>query len=75
LVWHFFDSGQIEGTFGSNERIEMTEYYFRSTRSPAPDYFVHVHRPLSLNDELPAEVGAEYRLLRETFVQGRHTID
>jgi 4-amino-4-deoxy-L-arabinose transferase-like glycosyltransferase len=70
-----FRSGQLRSTFDSNERKAMADYYFHSARSERPDYYIHVHRPLSLERELPAFVTERYRKVREISVGGRRTID
>lgn len=73
-VGALFDSGQLRGTFDSNERDVMAEYYFHSARYRRPDYYIYVHRPLSLDRELPFFVSTTYRLVREISVHGRRTI-
>jgi 4-amino-4-deoxy-L-arabinose transferase-like glycosyltransferase len=74
-VGALFDSGELKGTFDSNERDVMADYYFHSVRSRRPDYYIYVHRPLSLDRELPAFIGRRYRLLREISLRSRRTID
>jgi hypothetical protein len=74
-VGALFDSGRLRGTFDSNERDVMADYYFHSVRSRRPDYYIYVQRPLSLDRELPFSVRTAYRLVREISVQGRRTID
>jgi 4-amino-4-deoxy-L-arabinose transferase-like glycosyltransferase len=74
-VGALFDSGQLRGTFDTNERDVMADYYFHSLRSRRPDYYIYVHRPLSLDRELPFFVRTTYRLIREISVQGQRTID
>jgi 4-amino-4-deoxy-L-arabinose transferase-like glycosyltransferase len=70
-----FDSGQLRGTFDSNEREAMADFYFHSRRGASPDYYIYVHEPLSLDRELPPFVTERYRLVREISVRGRKTID
>ena len=53
----------------------MADYYFHSSRGSAPDYYIYVYRPLSLERELPAFVTERYRRIREISVRGRKTID
>ncbi|MGH7766235.1 MAG: ArnT family glycosyltransferase [Candidatus Binatia bacterium] len=74
-VGALFDSGELRGTFDSNERDVMADSYFHARRSRQPDYYIYVHRPLSLDRELPFFVRTTYRLVREISVQGRKTID
>lgn len=74
-VGALFQSGQLRGTFDSNERDAMADYYFRARRDFPPDYYVYVHRPLSLNRDLPEFLGSDYRLIAEISAGGTKTID
>jgi hypothetical protein len=70
-----FQSGQLRGTFDSNERDAMADYYFRARRASPPDYYVYVHRPLSLRRDLPAFLTPDYWVIAEISVGGTKTID
>jgi 4-amino-4-deoxy-L-arabinose transferase-like glycosyltransferase len=70
-----FQSGQLTGSFDSNERDVMADYYFRTWRASPPDYYIYVHHPMSLYRNLPAFVSLEYRWIREILVDGRKVID
>jgi hypothetical protein len=71
-----FDRGELAGTFDSNERISMADYYFHSRRGgEAADYYVYVHRPLSLERSVRSDVKDHYVWLRQIVVNGRKTID
>jgi 4-amino-4-deoxy-L-arabinose transferase-like glycosyltransferase len=74
-VGTLFDSGRLSGTFDSNERDVMADYYFHSARSRPPDYYIYVQHPLSLERGLPALVQNRYHKIREISVDGRRTID
>ena len=74
-VGDLFDRGELAGTFDSNERISMANYYFHSQRGDLADYYVHVHRPLSLERGVPSDVKDHYVWLRQIVVNGRKTID
>lgn len=70
-----FESGELTGSYATNERDAMAAYYFRSTVSEQPTNYVYVHHPLSLERDVPAFVIADYRLIDSIMVQGRKTID
>jgi hypothetical protein len=53
----------------------VTDYYFHAQRAAAPDYYVYVHRPLSLVRALPAEVAAGYQRVRTIARGGATTIE
>lgn len=74
-VGRLFERGELDGTFNSNERDVMADFYFRSARGEPARYYIYVHQALSLDRGLPAEVEAEYRLLRGIDLGGRRTID
>jgi 4-amino-4-deoxy-L-arabinose transferase-like glycosyltransferase len=70
-----FQTGQLKGTYDSNERDVMADYYFRAPRAVPPDYYVYVHRPLSLDRQVPQVVARHYRWVGEVVVRNRTTID
>ncbi len=70
-----FRSGQLRGSYDSNERDVMTDYYFHATRALPPDYYIYVFRPLSLDGQLPEYVARDYRRIEEISVGGRKTIE
>lgn len=70
-----FKSGQLGGTYMTNERDVMGAYYFHASSSTDPRYYIHVHHPLSLDRALPEAIAREYRLVDSVFVAGRRTID
>lgn len=74
-VGALFQSGQLSGSFDSNERDAMADYYFRARRASPPDYYIYVHRPLSLDSHLPVFVAQEYRWVKEILVDGRRVVD
>jgi hypothetical protein len=74
-VGQLFDEGTLAGTFDSNERREMADFYFHSRRGESPTYYIYVHQPLSLERDLPTNVRDGYRPVRELSVDGRKTID
>lgn len=74
-VGDLFDRGELAGTFESNERVPMANYYFHSRRGDPADYYVYVHRPLSLERNMPSDVKDHYVWLRQIVVDGRKTID
>jgi hypothetical protein len=53
----------------------MANYYFHSRRGDPADYYVYVHRPLSLERNMPSDVKDHYVWLRQIVVDGRKTID
>ena len=74
-VGRLFAADELRGTFDSNERDVMADFYFHSRRGASPDYYIYVHQPLSLDRELPPYVRQNYRPMREVSVNGRKTID
>jgi hypothetical protein len=74
-VGALFQSGQLKGSFDSNERDVIVDYYFRAQRASLPHYYIYVHRPLSLDPRLPPVVALEYRWIGEISVEGRKAID
>jgi hypothetical protein len=74
-VGRMFQSGQLRGTFDSNERDVMADYYFHSRRGSPPDYYVYVDRPLSLSRDLPPYVKIGYKRVAEIAVRGTRTIE
>ncbi len=74
-VGAMFRSGRLRGSFNSNERDVMADYYFRARRSASPDYYLFVLRPLSLDRDLPAIVARSYRLVGTITENGRPTIE
>jgi len=74
-VGALFRSGRLRGTFSSNERDVMADYYFQAPRSTRPDYYIFVLRPLSLERELPAVVALAYRRIGTVTERGRQTIE
>ncbi len=74
-VGALFQSGRLQGSFSSNERDVMADYYFQAPRSSRPDYYIFVLRPLSLDRELPAAVARHYRLVETIVERGRTTIE
>jgi hypothetical protein len=86
-VGELFRSGELAGTFESNERNLTVEYYFGAKRSSppgvsfddpgsvAPDYYIYVHRPFSLRRELPETVRMTYRWIGAIEERGRTTVD
>ncbi len=74
-VGELFRSGELRGSFDSNERGGMADYYFRSRRAIPPDYYIYVHRPSSLERHLPAYVARHYRWIGEVSIRGKKTID
>lgn len=74
-VGELFDRGELTGTFDSNERDVMADFYFRSNRGQPADYYFFVHAPLSLERTLPSDVTQHYQLTREVVFNGRKTID
>jgi hypothetical protein len=74
-VGALFQSGQLTGSFDSNERVEMANHYFRAGRASPPDYYIYVHRPVSPDWHLPAFVAQHYRWIGEISVEGRKTVD
>lgn len=87
LVGDLFRSGDLRGTFDSNERDATVEFYIDAPRSSPPltyfddpgsvppDYYVFVHRPFSLRRELPQTVQQTYRLIETIRQEGRTTIE
>jgi hypothetical protein len=74
-VGQLFDSGELRGTFDSNERRAMADFYFHGRRGAPPKYYVYVHHPLSLDRELPTYVRQHYQRVRDIWLHGRKTID
>jgi hypothetical protein len=86
-VGELYRSGELEGSFGSNERYSTVEFYFDATRSSPPvtyfddpgssppDYYFYVHRPFSLRRGLPETVKDTYRFISTISEGGRRTID
>jgi hypothetical protein len=86
-VGELFRSGELAGTFESNERNLTVEYYCGAKRSSppgvsfddpgsvAPDYYIYVHRPFSLRRELPETVRMTYRWIGAIEERGRTTVD
>ena len=74
-VGALFRSGRLRGTFASNERDVMADYYFQTPRSARPDYYIFVLQPLSLDGELPAVVAGSYHLIETIVERGRPTIE
>jgi drug/metabolite transporter superfamily protein YnfA len=74
-VGALFRSGRLQGTFESNERDVMADYYFQASRSPRPDYYLFVLRPLSLERELPGVVARAYRKVGTITERGRPAIE
>jgi len=74
-VGELYRSGRLQGSYASNERDVMADYYFRARPAFAPDYYIYVHRPLSLDRALPPFVARHYRWIGELSVDGRKTID
>lgn len=74
-VGALFRSGRLQGSFNSNERDVMADYYFQAPRSTRPDYYLFVLRPLSLERELPVVVARSYRRIGTIVERGRPTID
>ena len=68
-------SGRLQGSFNSNERDVMADYYFHAPRSGRPDYYFFVLRPLSLDRELPAIVARSYRRIGTISERGRPSIE
>ena len=86
-VGDMFRSGELQGTFDSNERDLTVRYYFGAERSspPAvyfdaagsvpPDYYFFVHRPFSLRRDLPETVKATYRWIGTIEENGRPAVE
>jgi hypothetical protein len=70
-----FQSGRLRGTFDSNERDVMADYYFHARRSSPPDYYIHVLRPLSLRRERPAYLSTGYYRITVISVSGHETVE
>lgn len=66
---------RLPGSFDSNERDVMADYYFQAPRSPRPDYYFFVLRPLSLERELPVVVARSYRHVGTIMERGRPAIE
>jgi hypothetical protein len=74
-VGELYRSGRLQGSYESNERDVMADYYFGARRSIAPDDYIYVLRPLSLESRLPEVVARHYRKVMELSVEGRKTIE
>jgi len=74
-VGELYRSGRLQGSYESNERDVMADYYFGARRSIPPDYYIYVLRPLSLDSRLPEVVARHYRKIMELSVEGRKTIE
>jgi hypothetical protein len=74
-VGELYRSGRLQGSYESNERDVMADYYFEARRSIPPDYYIYVLRPLSLESRLPEVVARHYRKVMELSVDGRKTIE
>jgi len=74
-VGELYRSGRLQGSYESNERDVMADYYFGARRSIAPDDYIYVLRPLSLESRLPEVVARHYRKVMELSVGERKTIE
>jgi hypothetical protein len=86
-VGELFRSGELVGSFDSNERYSTVEFYFDAPRSSPPmtyfddsgssppDYYFYVYRPFSLRRTLPKTVKDTYRFIDTIKEGGRSTID
>jgi hypothetical protein len=86
-VGDLFRSGELVGSFDSNERYSTVEFYFGAIRSSPPvtyfddpgssppDYYFYVYRPFSLRRGLPETVKNTYRFIGMISEGNRRTID
>jgi hypothetical protein len=86
-VGELFRSGELSGTFDSNERDLTVSYYFGAPRSSppavyfdspgsvAPDYYIYVYRPFSLRRDLPETVRDTYRRIGTLDENGQPAIE
>lgn len=82
-VGEFFASGELTGSFGSNEKWSTVEFYIDAPRTSAfegsdelpPDYYIYVHRPYSFRRGLPETVQDTYQLIDSIEQRGQTTID
>jgi hypothetical protein len=86
-VGELFRSGELAGSFDSNERYKTVEFYFEATRSSPPvtyfddpgssppDYYFYVYRPFSLRRGLPETVKDTYQFIGTISEGDRRTID
>ncbi|MDX2167372.1 MAG: glycosyltransferase family 39 protein [Deltaproteobacteria bacterium] len=74
-VGALFAAGVLRGSYASNERDVVTDFYFQAPRAATPDYYVYVHRPLSLQRGLPADIAATYQRRRVIEVAGAPAIE
>jgi hypothetical protein len=74
-VGALFASGQLRGSIDSNERVAMIDHYVGAARGAPPDYYIYVHRPLSLERTLPPFIAAHYHWLMALGVGDTTTIE